>query len=116
MAQLTASNQDATGFLLLRHLREKPPNGLCRLLRLLACSVVRPQTKIFYATKWKKSVNHPDSSPRLLSAATVADRLEVSTKTIRRWIEAGALRVHRLGRCIRISEADLQDFIDQHRK
>lgn len=57
-----------------------------------------------------------DSSPRLLSVAIVADRLDVSTKTIRRWIETGGLQIYRLGRCVRISEADLQDFIDRHRQ
>ena len=56
-----------------------------------------------------------DPSPRLLSVATVAARLEVSSKTVRRWIEAEKLRIHRLGRCVRISEADLQDFVDQNR-
>ena len=55
-------------------------------------------------------------TPRLLSVATVAERLAISTKTVRRCIETGALRVHRLGRCVRISEDDLQNFIDQHRK
>ena len=58
----------------------------------------------------------PDPPPRLLSVAAVAGRLQVSTKTVRRWVEAGKLRIHRLGRCVRISEADLQEFIDQHRQ
>ena len=57
-----------------------------------------------------------DPKPRLLSVATVADRLDVSTKTIRRWIEAGELRIHRLGRSVRISETDLQKFLEEHRQ
>ena len=57
-----------------------------------------------------------DPAPRLLTVATVADRLDISTKTVRRWIEAGALRIHRLGRAVRISEADLQQFLDEHRQ
>ena len=61
-------------------------------------------------------MSEPASGPRLLSVASVADRLEVSAKTVRRWIETGKLRIHRLGRCIRISEADLQDFIHRHRQ
>ena len=61
-------------------------------------------------------MSEPASGPRLLSVASVADRLEVSTKTVRRWIETSALRVHRFGGCVRISEADLEDFIDQHRQ
>ena len=61
-------------------------------------------------------MSEPTATARLLSVATAAERLEVSTKTVRRWIETSALRVHRLGRCVRISEADLEDFIDQHRQ
>lgn len=56
------------------------------------------------------------STPRLLTVATVAERLQISEKTVRRWIDAGDLRSHRLGRCLRISEADLQEFVDQHRQ
>ena len=63
-----------------------------------------------------KVVSAPDPPPRLLSVAAVAGRLQVSTKTVRRWVEAGKLRIHRLGRCVRISDADLQEFIDQHRQ
>ena len=58
----------------------------------------------------------PDPAPRLLSVAIVAARLQVSTKTVRRWIETGRLRVHRFGRCVRISEADFQEFVDQNRQ
>lgn len=54
--------------------------------------------------------------PRLLSVAAVADRLDVSTKTVRRWIAAGALRIHRLGRSVRIGETDLQKFLEDHRQ
>ena len=54
--------------------------------------------------------------PRLLSVATAAARLEVSTKSVRRWINAGDIKAHRIGRCVRISETDLQEFIDKHRQ
>ena len=57
-----------------------------------------------------------DPVPRLLSVAAVADRLDVSTKTVRRWIEAGELRIHRLGRSVRIGETDLQQFLEDHRQ
>jgi excisionase family DNA binding protein len=43
--------------------------------------------------------------------AEVAERLAVSTKTVRRAITRQELRVHRLGRQIRISEEDLQAFL-----
>lgn len=48
---------------------------------------------------------------RQLTIADVALRLQVSTKTVRRWIGAGALPVHRLGRLLRISEQDLAVFL-----
>jgi excisionase family DNA binding protein len=53
--------------------------------------------------------------PRLFSIETVAAMLEVSPKTVRRWIAAGLLPVHRLGRQIRISEPDLAAFIARSR-
>ena len=49
------------------------------------------------------------------SVDDVAEQLGVSTKTVRRWIAAGDLPVHRLGRQLRISEADLVAFIAQRR-
>ena len=61
-------------------------------------------------------MSKPTATPRLLSVATVADRLEVSVKSVRRWIETGKLKIHRLGRCVRISESDLREFIDRHRQ
>jgi len=48
---------------------------------------------------------------RQLTISDVALRLQVSTKTVRRWIDAGALPVHRLGRLLRISEQDLAVFL-----
>ena len=51
----------------------------------------------------------------LLSVTAVVQRLGVSEKTIRRLIARGALRVHRIGRQIRVSEADLAHFLEQHR-
>ena len=53
--------------------------------------------------------------PRLFSIETVAAMLEVSPRTVRRWIAAGLLPVHRLGRQIRISEPDLAAFIARRR-
>jgi excisionase family DNA binding protein len=51
------------------------------------------------------------SLPILLSVRDAADRLGVSTKTIRRWIASGELPHYRLGRSIRIAESDLIGFI-----
>jgi excisionase family DNA binding protein len=41
--------------------------------------------------------------------------LNVSPRTVRRAIESGALPVHRFGRLVRISDADLQAFLDETR-
>jgi excisionase family DNA binding protein len=53
--------------------------------------------------------------PRFLSVEAVATHLQVSTKTVRRWIDAGELPVHRLGRQLRVSEADLGAFVARSR-
>ena len=48
---------------------------------------------------------------RLMSLTDVADQLDVSLSTLRRRITEGALRVHRIGRALRVSEADLAAFL-----
>ena len=58
-----------------------------------------------------KSQPEPSAPSPLLTVQDVAAILAVSAKTVRRWIAAGELPVHRLGRSIRISDADLQLFI-----
>lgn len=55
-------------------------------------------------------------STRLHTITDVADHLQVSSKTVRRWIDAGDLVAHRFGRQLRISEADLQTFIRSRRE
>jgi len=42
----------------------------------------------------------------------VADRLQVSKRTVRRWIAEGRLPVVRLGRAVRIRPADLATVAD----
>ena len=51
----------------------------------------------------------------LLSVADIADRLKLSEKTIRRWIERGDLPAHHLGRAVRVSEDDLSLYLHKHR-
>ena len=53
--------------------------------------------------------------PRAFSMDELADRWDVSTKTISRWIAAGKLRAHRIGRVVRISEEDALAFWATHR-
>lgn len=57
----------------------------------------------------------PISFPRLLSIAIVAVHLSVSQKTVRRLIADGQLPTHRVGRQLRVSEADLAAFVARSR-
>jgi excisionase family DNA binding protein len=57
----------------------------------------------------------PIAIPRLMSVATVAVALGVSSKTVRRLIQDGRLPSHRVGRQIRISEADFAAFVARSR-
>ena len=41
---------------------------------------------------------------------------QVSAKTVRRWLNSGVLPFHRLGRNIRIAEADLLAFLADRRQ
>ena len=52
----------------------------------------------------------------LLTIEQAAAYLQVSTKTVRRWIEARDLVAHKLGRQWRISNSDLQNFIRMRRE
>lgn len=51
-----------------------------------------------------------------LSVRDVADRIRMSEKSVRRFIEAGELRAHRFGAAIRISEDDLAAFTAARRR
>ena len=53
---------------------------------------------------------------RLLTVNEVAELLQVSSKTVRRWIERQELRTHRLGRQLRVAEEDLATFLGRRRK
>ena len=64
----------------------------------------------------RAKTNHatPSSAPptlRFLSIGGVAECLDVSMRTVRRWIKAGSLPVHRVGGLVRISEADFAAFL-----
>lgn len=54
--------------------------------------------------------------PRLLTVDDTAERLNVCTKTVRRWIARNELPVHRLGRGVRVAEDDLTVFLSKHRR
>ncbi len=49
---------------------------------------------------------------KMLRVRDVAERLGVSDRTVFRWLKEGKMTCHRLGSNLRISEADLEDFLD----
>ena len=51
---------------------------------------------------------------RFFSIAEVAERFNVSTRTVRRWIAAGDLVAHRIGSVVRVAAADLRLFLAAH--
>ena len=53
---------------------------------------------------------------KMLSIRAVADRLDVSTKTIRRWIDRGDLLAFKLGGQWRIDPDDLGRFLWRQRR
>jgi excisionase family DNA binding protein len=54
--------------------------------------------------------------PRLYSINEIADALGVSTKTVRRLIDASELHASRIGRQLRISEEDYRTFVALRRR
>jgi excisionase family DNA binding protein len=45
----------------------------------------------------------------------VADSLDVSPRTVSRWIASGELIAHRFGRSVRIADDDLRAFLARRR-
>lgn len=55
-------------------------------------------------------------SPKLLTAAEVAQRLSVDTDTVRRWVRDGSIVGYRLGAGTwRIDAASVEQFIERSR-
>lgn len=54
--------------------------------------------------------------PKYYPIQTVAEALDVSARTIRRWIASGDLTVHRVNGVVRIAEGDLRAFLALHRE
>ena len=62
-----------------------------------------------------RSSNRRNRPPRKLRKINeCAELWQVSPRTVRRKIESGALRVHRIGRLVRISDDDADDFLDEN--
>ncbi len=56
------------------------------------------------------------AAPRLLTIRDVAERLQVSGRTIHRVVANGDLTVIRIGRAVRVSEEALKAFLTQDDK
>ena len=63
-----------------------------------------------------RSPVNTDPPQRLLTIKDAAAVLQVSDKTVRRWIDAGDLVAHRIGRQWRVSQGDLETFIKLRRQ
>ena len=56
------------------------------------------------------------AAPRLLTIRDVAERLQVSPRTIHRLVASGDLTVIRISRAVRVSEEALKAFLTQDDK
>ena len=66
-------------------------------------------------SKTDRRAPSPITSPsRALTAADLADALQVSVRTIRRMIAAGEVRVIRLGRSVRVPMDEVNRIMGQH--
>jgi excisionase family DNA binding protein len=54
--------------------------------------------------------------PKYYTINAVADALDVSPRTVRRWITSGDLIAHRSGSVVRIASSDLRAFLAAHRE
>jgi excisionase family DNA binding protein len=59
--------------------------------------------------------DQPKSPPKFYTIAQIAECLDVSTRTVRRWIEQGLLVAHKIGGLVRISDRDFQAFLATYR-
>lgn len=51
---------------------------------------------------------------KLMTPAQVAERLQVTERTIYKYLSEGSLDAVKLGRVWRITEEQLQEFLDRH--
>jgi excisionase family DNA binding protein len=68
---------------------------------------------------WEKAVikmkaDQP-KSPKFYTIDQIAECVDSSTRTVRRWIANRLLIAHRINGLVRISEADFQAFLAAHR-
>jgi excisionase family DNA binding protein len=54
--------------------------------------------------------------PKYYTIKAVAEAIDVSTRTVRRWVANGDLIVHRVDGVVRIGERDVRAFLALHRE
>jgi excisionase family DNA binding protein len=59
--------------------------------------------------------DHPKSPSKFYTIKQIADFVDVSTRTVRRWIKNGLLIAHRVNGLVRVSEVDFRVFLAAHR-
>jgi excisionase family DNA binding protein len=67
------------------------------------------------AERLGRRVARSNRLPRFFTIAQVAELLQVSTRTVRRWIDDELLVAHSPGGILRIAEADLLAFLAENR-
>ena len=60
--------------------------------------------------------HHGSRLPKYHSIKAMAEALDVSHRTLRRWIANGDLVVHRVGGVVRVADGDLKAFLALHRE
>jgi excisionase family DNA binding protein len=64
------------------------------------------------------AANHRDrkkQGQQFFTVRAIAEQLDVSMRTVHRWIKNDGLVAHRVGRSVRISEVDLKLYLAAHR-
>jgi excisionase family DNA binding protein len=64
-------------------------------------------------------IDHPRRNrdlPKYFTIEAIAQALDVSTRTVRRWIANDELTAHKVHQVVRIAEADLRAFLAEHRE
>jgi len=77
--------------------------------------MMSPSTNDTEAAAGSGEGRHQRDQIKFFTIPEVAERLGVCTRTVRRWISAGDLVVHRVGHVVRIAEGDLRAFLAAHR-
>lgn len=72
-----------------------------------------PLSQLFGSGQMKPE--RPKSPTKFYTIQQVADCVEASTRTVRRWIDDGLLIAHKINGLVRISEADFEAFLAAHR-